>query len=71
MFYLKRNLTGFERIARLALALCLAFIAHACVPIGWLEMSAYGVAASIACTAIVGFCPACAMAGRKPIGPGV
>ena len=70
MLYLKRNLNGFERVARLALALCLAVAAHAWVPIGWLAIAAYVVAAGIACSAIVGFCPACAMAGRTSTGPG-
>jgi len=67
MFYLKRNLPRFERMARLALALCLALVAYACVPAGWLAMSAGAGAVVLACTAAVGFCPACAMVGRKPI----
>ena len=69
MFYLKRNLPGFERLARLAIALCLTSIAHAYVPSGWLTIAAYAMAASIACTAIVGFCPACALVGRKSLPP--
>ena len=69
MFYIKRNLPGAERMARLALALCLAYIAYSRVPAGWLEWSAYAIAVSIACTAIVGFCPACAMVGRKSVPP--
>ena len=28
MIYLERNLNGFERVARFALALCLAFVAY-------------------------------------------
>jgi len=67
MFYLKRNLPGFERIVRLALALCLAVVPHTFVLIGWLGIGAYAAAAVSACTAIVGFCPACAMFGRKSI----
>jgi hypothetical protein len=70
MFYLKRNLTGLERFARLALALCLASLTYTHVPAGWLTIGAYAAAVSTACTAIVGFCPACAMVGRKPIVPG-
>jgi hypothetical protein len=70
MFYFKRNLNGFERVARVALALCLAVAAHAWVPAGWLQVGAYAAAVLLACTAIVGFCPACAMVGRKPASPG-
>jgi hypothetical protein len=57
-------------VARLAVALCLAVVAHAYVPAGWLAMAAYATAIVVACTAIVGFCPACAMAGRTSSGPG-
>lgn len=70
MLYLARNSTGFERIARLALARCLAFIIDACVPIGWPGRSACSVAVSIACTAMEGFCPARAMVGRTPVARG-
>jgi Protein of unknown function (DUF2892) len=69
MFYLKRNLTGLERFARLALALCLAYVVYARVPAGWLALGAHAAAVLTACTAAIGFCPACAMAGRKPIVP--
>lgn len=68
MFYLKRNLASLERILRLALALCLAPVARTFLSTGWLEIGAYALAALLACTAVVGFCPACAMAGRKAIG---
>lgn len=70
MFYLKRNLTGPERIARLALALCLAYVVHSHMPAGWLALGACAAAVMTACTAVFGFCPACAMVGRKPIVPG-
>lgn len=70
MFYVKRHLPGFERIGRLAIALCLAVVAHILVSISWLEVGAYAAAAVLACTAVVGFCPACAMVGRKSILPG-
>lgn len=68
MFYLKRNLPGFERIVRLALALCLAVVAHTFMSTGLLEIATYSVAALLTCTAVVGFCPACAMIGRKAVG---
>ena len=67
MFYLKRNLLRPERMARLALALCLAVVACAFEPAGWRALSVGAAAAVLACTAAVGFCPACAVAGRKPI----
>lgn len=69
MFYLKRNLPSIERVARLAIALCLAVVAQAFLSIGWVQMGAYAAAALLACTAIAGFCPACAMLGRKNILP--
>ncbi|GHC93292.1 hypothetical protein GCM10007320_44090 [Pseudorhodoferax aquiterrae] len=67
MFYLKRNLPLAERAARLALAaaaLTVAYVWSDIAPLAW----AAGVSAcTLAGTAIVGFCPACALLGRKPV----
>jgi hypothetical protein len=67
MFYLKRNLPHWERAARLVLALLVAaaaasFFSGMAAWAGWLG------AATLALTAAVGFCPACAMIGRRSIG---
>jgi hypothetical protein len=69
MFHLKRNLPPFERLARLALGLCLAPLSHTFLHAGWMQGAGDAAAAVLACTAVVGFCPACAMFGRKPMAP--
>jgi len=68
MFYLKRNVPGFERAARVALGVAAAglAVAYAQSPLGmWI-----GIAGGLtfAVTGLVGFCPMCAMVGRKPVG---
>lgn len=67
MFHLKRNLPYWERAARLVLAAILAWLTwtFASGPgswVGWLAV------ASLAFTTIVGYCPACAMIGRRHVG---
>jgi len=67
MFYLKRNVPNWERAARLVVAAILAVVAS----MGAVDMPAWAgwlIAVALALTAIVGFCPACAMVGRRPIG---
>ncbi len=68
VFYLKRNVSGFERAVRVALGVAAAGIAAGYAPslLGmWI-----GIAGGLtfAVTGLVGFCPMCAMAGRKPVG---
>ena len=68
MLYFKRNVPGWERFLRIAAGLAVAVIAFyfARLPIGmWV-----GIAGGImfALTGLVGFCPMCAMVGRKPVG---
>jgi len=67
MLYLKRNLPHWERAARVVLAMLLAGTASAFF-VGTAAWAAWLVAATLALTAIVGFCPACAMIGRRSIG---
>ena len=67
MIYLKRNLPGWERAARLAVALLAAVAAQALLAPGLARWAGFAVAASAALTALVGFCPACALAGRRPL----
>jgi hypothetical protein len=67
MLYLKRNLPSWERTARLVLATTLAALTWAFASglaawAGWLAV------ASLALTAVAGFCPACAMVGRRAVG---
>lgn len=70
MFYLKRNLPTIERVIRLALGLGTAAITASFATAPWMALAGYATAATLAGTAVVGFCPACAMFGRKSIGGG-
>ena len=70
MFYLKRNVPGFERAARVILGVAAAglAVAYAQTPLGmWI-----GIAGGLtfAVTGLIGFCPMCAMVGRKAVGAG-
>ncbi len=67
MFYLKRNLPMWERAGRLALAATLAAMAFAGWPTAGLVWLTWATAATLSMTAAVGFCPACAMVGRRPV----
>lgn len=69
MFYLKRNLPAWERALRAAGAIALLAAAWLSgIPAGsalfWLLIAG---AATLAITGVLGFCPACAMLGRKPV----
>lgn len=64
MFF-RKNLPGWERALRLAAGLMLiacGLLAFPAAPIGY-ALAAGGVAAIL--TGFVGFCPMCAMVGRK------
>jgi len=67
MFYLKRNLPAFERVLRLALGAGTALAAASWAAPGWAQWAGYASAAMLAGTAVVGFCPACALVGRQPL----
>ncbi|NRF70688.1 DUF2892 domain-containing protein [Aquincola sp. S2] len=63
----RKNMGGKERAARLlggALIVGCALTQIGFTPLGWV-LAASGVVAGL--TALFGFCPACAMAGRRPI----
>jgi hypothetical protein len=67
MFYFKTNVPGWERFLRVAAGIAVAVLAYyfARAELGlWL-----GVAGGLmfAVTGLVGFCPMCAMVGRKPV----
>jgi hypothetical protein len=61
MFYLKRNLPGWER------ALLAATAALFWLPPGMMVTLAWASAATLGLTSVIGFCPACALVGRKPL----
>jgi len=68
MFY-RKNMGPKERIARLVAGgsmLACAFVLGGISPMAWL-LGGSGVMTVV--TGMVGFCPACAMAGRRPVGP--
>ncbi len=67
MFHLKHNVPAFERSARLVGALLMALAAGlgGLGPV-WVWLLG-GSALGLALTAWLGFCPACAMMGRRPL----
>jgi len=70
MFFLQQNLPVWERALRLGGALLLACAGLLWLPAGWPVALASVSAAVLGLTAIVGFCPACALVGRKPAAKG-
>ncbi|MES2938742.1 MAG: DUF2892 domain-containing protein [Pseudomonadota bacterium] len=66
MWY-RKNMGPKERMLRLAAggaAVAIGFTQFGFTPLGWL-LAGSGVAGVL--TGMVGFCPACALAGRKPV----
>lgn len=65
MFFLKRNLPSWERATRIAIgALIVWGIMHSSLN-GAVLWGAIATAATMVLTAFIGFCPACAMIGRR------
>jgi hypothetical protein len=66
MFHIKRNLPGWERGLRIASGVAVGgAVAVGLVPVGLFTWLALATAATLVSTAFVGFCPACAMVGRR------
>ena len=65
MFHLKRNLPHWERALRIGSGLLITYMAFSGFTQGMLTWLAYGTAITLMSTAFVGFCPACAMVGRR------
>lgn len=65
--FFRSNLPTAERAVRLVLAAGLAAATYRFAPSLWTQWLGYASAATLAATAAVGFCPACAMAGRKRV----
>ena len=65
MFYLKHNVPGWERAVRLTLGIATAVAGYYLLPAGMLQWVSYLSGASLALTGIIGFCPACALVGRR------
>ncbi|SDH79926.1 DUF2892 domain-containing protein [Variovorax sp. OV700] len=69
MFHLKRNIPAWERAIRLCLGVIAALGAFYYLPPGVLRALGVATAGMLGATAVVGFCPACAMLGRRAVGP--
>ena len=59
------NLPGWERALRLALGFAMAVAGYFAFDALLYQLIAIGSGVGLAATALVGFCPACAMVGRK------
>ncbi|MCV2350545.1 DUF2892 domain-containing protein [Paucibacter sp. Y2R2-4] len=66
MFFLKRNLPTWERALRIAAGVIIgAALFQGVFSAGLISYLALATAATLVLTAFVGFCPACAMVGRR------
>jgi len=61
----KRNVPGWERLLRAALGIALLIAAFAVPMQGWLAWIVGGSGVGSLLSAMMGFCPACALAGRR------
>jgi hypothetical protein len=59
-----KNLPGWERALRLAMSVAMIALALTVLPRWWSWVTTAG-AAMLALTAFVGFCPMCALVGRR------
>lgn len=64
MFYVK-NVPGWERVLRLVMGLMALAFAYQNWAVSGLGVGLGVMGAMLAMTGLVGFCPMCAMAGRK------
>jgi hypothetical protein len=67
MFHFKRNLPVWERTVRLCLAVLVGGATSYFLDVRILQILGFSTAMLLASTAFLGFCPACAMFGRKSI----
>lgn len=67
MFYLKRNLPLWERALRLGAGAMLAVAMFLWAPSLLVAVLGWGTAVVLGGTALAGFCPACALVGRRPL----
>jgi Protein of unknown function (DUF2892) len=67
MFYLKRNLYTWERATRIVVGIAVGVAAASGLTTGVLTWLAWATAATLLLTAFVGFCPACALVGRRSL----
>lgn len=65
MFFLKRNLPTWERVLRIISGAAVGAAVAGGLTTGTVTWLALATAATLVLTAFVGFCPACAMVGRR------
>ena len=65
MFFLKRNLPTWERALRIVAGVLVGLAVAKGLTTGMLAWMALATAVTLVLTAFVGFCPACAMVGRR------
>ena len=65
MFFLKRNLPTWERAARIIGGVAIGVAVASGLSTGIVMWAALATASTLVFTAFVGFCPACAMVGRR------
>ncbi len=67
MFY-RKNLFAWEQMLRIVAGVMMAGYGLFGMPGGWLGYGLAAMGAFLAVTGVFGYCPACAMIGRKPVG---
>lgn len=67
MFYLKRNVPGWERLVRVMMAIGLGAAALLWGVSGPMQVGLGVMAVMALMTGVVGYCPACAMVGRRHV----
>jgi len=65
MFFIKRNLPHWERALRIVMGVAIGAAVYGGLTTGIVTWLALATAATLVLTAFVGFCPACAMVGRR------
>lgn len=66
----RKNLYAWEQVCRVLLGLTLAVAAWSALSAGLLSYILVASDVILAITGVVGFCPMCAMAGRRPAASG-
>ncbi len=68
MMYFKTNLPGWERAIRIAMGIMVAGLAYLYAPSPLMTWVGIAMGVMFAGTGFIGFCPMCAMVGRRYIG---
>lgn len=68
MMYFKTNLPGWERAIRIAMGVMLASLAYLFGPSSGWTWAGITMGIMLAGSGFIGFCPMCAMVGRRYVG---